>query len=1139
VDPRQIWALAQRLLNEGRSRAEVEDRVKELTLQATGHAMTLGQLETEVQDFPGEAAAKKLFRAIKAAPIAPKLVVRGLQEAFNLPEHAVAYLAEHTPAEVLDDLVDGVGAVARFIKEDVEEFGPGALIEAVGPIQRAGKLPRTKVFDEVIGEIEQADIVRLNRRTRGEDPFERTRIPGAEDRRRLNDPEGFEPRLNFNVTDTGDPEKVVASLPNRADFDIPRDRLYDLEGDPDGLVAAVQEELGNLQGTNLNVLERRIKEEGYAGFLEPPARAGDVNQRAVVFEDALPELNRAVEGEVVGAIERAPERRASRPLGEGVDEIFEESVRLADEKTPKLVRNTRAETEARDLRAQRAAGGRVEDTPFNVVDLTNEFGGSTVNPRNGRSLVGEDRWASSIGPEFEEVSKTPLTESMVEEFVRKHQTYLDENPDAMIGTWFDEENHRWEINITRLFDSQRDARNFGAANKQRAIMNLADPEFEAVRVGDSFANARLRARLDDVVPERAAERLRNFTSSLTPEELKFWEGMNADMRAGTLRHYSLMPEIEEGAALALMGAEAARWYQESAKPLIQMFGTDSPRFLAVTAALSPNAPVDKSFYAALDFWADWEQAGRPRNREWVEQTLDRLKKEHGVTPTNANNLERSVNVTDEALQEPGALERGGIFGKGPTGRGLDTPGATTFISGHKVDPFWSNLNGYLQRYVMDTHMKRVTGFSAQASATKRQVIGAQTKAREYAEYLTGLTGQTWTVAEVQAAQWAVAKNIKEIADLRRGKAVAARAGSSKQIPKIMQEMTGIPNEVLWTDEVAATDMGELSERIRNSPSLARFLHTPEAAPHLRRLNMEPPTLAEDMSKLGFLDDPQVRFGDVMDAAIRMAQTEGQSLAGLAAFMIGQGVLNKANGAELLDTIGRAAGMNEVSRAAGMDPQGTIEALQLLDEQPEADNDTARRFGLVRGRPRMETLVGILQGSSQAAEGEPGGGESTEALQDSVTAIAGGGRFVESRVPNLVDILMPKQPGTQTAGMVLDLPFLRSTARMDPEFIDDRGIVAHEGGHLVENIAPEEAAGINAALDNFIAGLQSGRRDELNQSVVNRPATDEALRQELFANLFKESLLTPDAPPSIPGTENVRQLFDQLINRKLNFPGIGR
>ena len=1129
MDLQQIWELAQRLLEEGRDRSQVEARVAELTQQATGHPLTLGQLETSVQAFPGEAAAQKTLRALLATPAvvraAPKLVVRAMQAAFDLPETIVDYLADNTPEEVAEDLASGVGAAAEFIAEDVGEFGPGVLLEGVGPIGRVGKVSAAGrqlkkgvspgSFPEGLSGGAQR-ILKSGRATLDPD-FVAKELE----------------RQSFRLVDN--PDQAVYLLSDGRMYGNPTRRMFghNLEDVAEGL-GMDPRALGTIRFGNF---ETRLApgRSMHLDMNQPPTPAQSRIIRQVV-KDADGQIVTHVDtpgGSFKVEAERS--RQVLNDINKEMDTIFEADGVAARQAAEQADRGKRLQ--GRGLPIARQDVIDADDTSRLIRQLTDDFGGSTVDPRTGRSLTGEDRWAVSIGPDFEQVSSKPLTETGVQEFIRKHQTYLDENPDVMVGTWFDEANQRWEINLTKTFDSQRDARNFGASNNQRAIMNLADPEFEAVKVGDSFANARLRMRLDNTLDHRQEARLSNFRNALDEGELKVWDGMSNDMKQGTLDVYSLMPEAEEGAALALVGAEAARWYQESARPIFEMFGTDAPRFLAMTAALSPNAPVDKAFWAGLDMWADWVQAGRPKNREWVEQTLGRLKKEYGVTPTNANNVERLLNVSDEALLEPGALERGGIFGKAPIGAGLGTKGATTFLSGMKIDPFWGNLNGQLQRYVMDTHMKNVTGFMAQASASKRQVIGATASARDQAKFLTDLTGKTWTAAEVQAAQWSVVKSIKEMA--LEGVAVGKRGGQTKKVPRMLKELTGIPEGLQWTDEVPATGFGELSERIRNTPSLQRYLHADEAKPHLARIGIEPPPLSENLSKLDFLDDPSVRFGDVMDAMIRIAQSNGQSLPAVAAMLVSQGVINKVQGAELLDAIGAAAGLDDVSQAAEADPAATVDALQLLDEVPDASEETIRLLGAVRGRPGMENVARILRGGNQAAPAEPGNEEpmSAEALRDSVTQIAGGGRFTASHIPDLLDFLMPKED-IQTAGIVFDLPFLRGRANIDPEFIDNREIVAHEGGHVVENLAPEEAAGINAALDNFLSGLDPSRRDELAGEVVNRPPTDEALREELFANLFREELLTPEAPPSVEGTGNVRQLFRQMIDRKINFPGIG-
>ncbi len=775
-----------------------------------------------------------------------------------------------------------------------------------------------------------------------------------------------------------------------------------------------------------------------------------------------------------------------------------------------------------------------------ILRLSMENGGSTFDPRGDGDLGGKDVWATSLGEKFERLYDEPPTPEEIRAFMDEHRDFLERNPNVVIGTWDDragrDAHGKFELNLTRTFQKQKDVRNYALAHDQWGYLNLADPEFESVAATDAFANARLRMRLDNEVPQRTERRLRRFRELATPDELAYFDKSNANVKQRILDYYSIMPETAEGAALAAIGHAGARWYESAASSIHQLFGDDAPRFSAVLAVLSPNAPVRNDLLASLDIWDKWVKAGRPTDRATLAGWLDEAKVTYGITPTNLNNLERVLNASDELLLEPETLSKGGLLVGSAQGPGIQE--GKDLISGTKVGPFYGNLMGQLQRLVMDTHMR--TGFGTMkptvAAAGKAEVLAGQVASRGYAEYLTQLTGKPWDVGNVQAAQWSAIWALKEMA--REGKAIGARRTALEGIPDILEGL-GMGN---YADRINARDLGELSEMIERVPSFGDLLHDDEAVELLARMGMEPPP-AVPTDILDFLDDPTVRLGDAMEIARRLAQGTKDALPAAIAMLLGQGVLDHARGAELIDALADEAGIGDVRSAAAVDPEGTMDALFLMSEEPGVGDDRLRELGSVRGRPLMDNVISALRGKSQARPvntaraGEAA--ESAAALRDSIRQIAGGGRFRESQIPRLLDRVNNLPEGTETAGIVFDLPFLNGIAQMNPQYVEDRGVVSHEGGHIVENLNPEEAAGINEALDVFIAGLDPERRAELgSEMVINRPADDEALREELFANLFSESLLTPDAPSSVEGTENVRQLMGQLINRKLNYPGLG-
>ena len=411
MDLQQIWELSQKLLEEGRSREDVEARVMELTQQATGERMGLRMLEFRV----GQTGSQKFARdplgssltALLAIPdvvrAAPKIALQAVLALPRIPQAIVDRLAERGTKGIVED----AEKVAQFFVDDLAEFGVGGFADP-SFIGRVGKVAG-KADDAVklLGKAERA----------------------AGDRRAIE--AGFTPEFR--------------------------------EAKARDAIPVVERRAGQ---------ERRLKE-------------GQALDRKITDEDPT-----------AGIFERRTKR------------IMQEFNMSRKD----------AEVLAGSGMAPRSPSAQAMNPSSNVSEsilaLTDEFHGSTVDPRTGQSLVGNDLWAVSNGKKTERLFDKRPTPSEVDAFILEHQKILDADPELHVGTWNDAarpgqesmDHGKWEINLTRTFRRQDDARDFALAQKQTGYMNLADESFETIRPNDALANTRKRAELDAAFPERVQRR---------------------------------------------------------------------------------------------------------------------------------------------------------------------------------------------------------------------------------------------------------------------------------------------------------------------------------------------------------------------------------------------------------------------------------------------------------------------------------------------------------------------------------------------------------------------------------------------------------------------------------------------------------
>lgn len=238
---------------------------------------------------------------------------------------------------------------------------------------------------------------------------------------------------------------------------------------------------------------------------------------------------------------------------------------------------------------------------------------------------------------------------------------------------------------------------------------------------------------------------------LTEDELA---GLRIDGMLKVTRLFGELPSDRNMAAAAIAGQAKRGWYERSAKAIETVFGPDAPRFAALLAALSPQTSVEQNFKNAIAVFAAWNKAGRPTERQAIVRVMQ-------------ENLFPNENRVGNVGVLPAWI--------GNTVRALTAIDASKIIlSGPKVDSFAANLRKETDRVTLDAwmaHFAAVDQTLFKGEMTKSGRAGLRpgylaytARVRQTAEYLTKLTGETWTPAEVQETVWSWAKAIYEKAD---------------------------------------------------------------------------------------------------------------------------------------------------------------------------------------------------------------------------------------------------------------------------------------------------------------------------------------------------------------------------------------
>lgn len=252
------------------------------------------------------------------------------------------------------------------------------------------------------------------------------------------------------------------------------------------------------------------------------------------------------------------------------------------------------------------------------------------------------------------------------------------------------------------------------------------------------------------IPAQQASVLQRALKNLTPEEQAKFRSDTATKFVTILKQ---LPSKEEFGAAALAGKAKKGWYDGSTQAIIQVFGPDSQRFAALLSATSPQTSVESNLFNALQIWKNWTAAGRPVDRESIVRVMgdsvQGSKGEESVLDAWINNSVRALSAEDPS---------------------------TVVLSGPKVNSFMLNLQGNVNEVTNDAWMAAFTYVDQtlfSGSLTKGGdpgkgpgYIAMNARVRESADYLTKLTGEKWTPAEVQETIWSWAKTLYETASAK-------------------------------------------------------------------------------------------------------------------------------------------------------------------------------------------------------------------------------------------------------------------------------------------------------------------------------------------------------------------------------------
>lgn len=294
--------------------------------------------------------------------------------------------------------------------------------------------------------------------------------------------------------------------------------------------------------------------------------------------------------------------------------------------------------------------------------------------------------------------------------------------------------------------------------------------------------------------------LENMLPFITPEEAAIITPRNVQNVEASFRAFN----PNELVAAAVAGNPKLGWYYETSKALDTIMGEDTRRFATLLAAMSPQTSVEMNLKNAVRTFANWEKAGRPKDKNEILDIMGRSvlgdKGKKSVLDAWKNNSIRALSAPE------------------------NTPGDAFRLSGPKVDNFGFAVSGDLDRFTNDAWQANLTGvpqdmFSRSDGPLPGYspgYIGASAAGRQAADLMGGILGEKIMPSEVQETGWSFGKALYE------------------QMKEGMADTSTLNTKGMSAREIV--EAGALNEaRIADVPDFATLLRSDEYGAPLREI----------------------------------------------------------------------------------------------------------------------------------------------------------------------------------------------------------------------------------------------------------------------------------------------------------------
>jgi hypothetical protein len=238
------------------------------------------------------------------------------------------------------------------------------------------------------------------------------------------------------------------------------------------------------------------------------------------------------------------------------------------------------------------------------------------------------------------------------------------------------------------------------------------------------------------------EVVRALTDAMSLDELNMMNLKSRQLGVANAAQHLDDPDVLAEAAIA--GLPSMGGYERTTQFLHDTFGPDASMMAGLIAVTSPNQRVQANLDDAFNLFETWVRAGRPKKAANVLRQHPRIRKLFG------ENVTRILEADDPL---------------------------TMYLSGPKVDNFFGNLVGDMQRLTLDTHMGNLQGLdwhrlSQSASKAERVKMGIKTvptgeylgysaQTRRVADRVARELGIPVTPANIQETQWSFTRALPD------------------------------------------------------------------------------------------------------------------------------------------------------------------------------------------------------------------------------------------------------------------------------------------------------------------------------------------------------------------------------------------